>query len=56
MHSSNSIQVAFIFGILSSNTPFNVEDFVTYFILVGDTFGILPCIVASDLLAFVIGD
>ena len=56
MHRSNSIRVTFVFGVLSLNTPFNAEDFVSYFILVRDTSSILSCVVALNLLVFVFCD
>ena len=56
MHSNNFIRVTFMFGVFSSNTPFYAEDFVSYSIFVRDTFSILSCVVAHNLLVFVFGD
>ena len=53
MYLNNLIRITFLFGVFSSNTPFYVENFVSYFVLVRDTFSTFLCIVACNLLAFV---
>ena len=56
MHINNLIMVTFELRVFSFHTLFYAENFVSYFILVRDTFSILPCIIARNLLAFVFSD
>ena len=54
MHLNNLLRVTFVLRVFSFHALFYAENFVSYLILIGDTFRIFLRIVACNLLTFVL--